>query len=215
MEIIVIDLNGNQRDLAYLRAKYGPFVIKQAVEGDGPVYKISHLLERADPQRAAEKPEAPATMVLGCVNPAGNPLEGQEMAFYWPDAPDDPNAGPLGGVLPTMNPNRCVHGPTGGGGVVGFGMGTGAYYTPPNIGPHAGWAHGAETRSDLILGLGMVAATNHSHFDVVWTLYPEDPEPPPPAEEIESLLISIRRKAGRIANDADEIARLLGYSSNV
>jgi len=227
MEIIVIDYAGNQRDLAYLRAKYGNFIIKPAAAGSGPVYKISHLLERADPPaegKGAPKgkkvkapirlPEASSAMIFGVINPQGQPMSGQEMAFYWTDAPEDPNAGPLGGVLPQMVPNRCHHGPTNAEGLIGNGMGPGAYYWPDQgqIGPHAGWAHGSETRSDLILGLGMIAATNHDHFDVVWTLYPDDPEPPPP-EEIEELIDGIRRRGNRIAAMADELARLLGYST--
>ena len=86
-----------------------------------------------------------------------------------------------------MTPGRCVHGTTGGNGDVGFGMGNGAYYWPDKgqIGPHAIWMYGADTPSDLILGLGMIGATNHTHLDTVWIWDngddpPEPPDPPGP-----------------------------------
>ena len=119
-------------------------------------------------------------------------------------------------MLPQMRPNRCVSGVTSASGDTGFGMGGGAYYWPDQgqTGPHAAWIHGADTRSDLVLGLGMLAATNHDHFDVEYARFPEDPNgdgdgddddddgngdgdgdddeaPPCPTEEIEAELAKI------------------------
>ena len=48
--------------------------------------------------------------------------------------------------------------------------------------PHATWVYGADTRSDVIHGLGMVAATNHDHFDVEFARVEEDVTPPDPSE---------------------------------
>lgn len=162
MDIKVYDWEGNERDMAYLKAKYGNFIIQPAADGDGPAYKISTLREKVN---------TAATLVVQVNDENQAPLGGIRVAWYWPDAPQDPNAGPKGGVPPEMRPNRCVNGSTNAGGDVGFGMGHGAYYWPSQgqIGPHATWIHGAETRSDVILGLGMVAATNHDHFDVAYT----------------------------------------------
>jgi hypothetical protein len=198
MEIKVFDWQGNQRDLAYLQGKYGTFVIKPAVEGDGTIYKISTLREKVD---------TAATLVVRVISSDGPTLDGIKVAWYWPDAPEDLDAGPKGGVLPQMSPNRCVSGWTNAAGDVGFGMGQGAYYFPQQgqIGPHAAWIHGGTTRSDLILGLGMLGGTNHDHFDVEFTRFEEDPGPPPgpgpcPKDEIlaevakiESSLEAIRR----------------------
>jgi hypothetical protein len=96
----------------------------------------------------------------------------------------------LGGVLPQMNANRAISGSTNENGDVGFGMGGGAYYWPAQgqIGPHATWIHGSQTRSELILGLGMVAQTNHDHFDVEFTRYDEDPNPPEPGCDLTPVL---------------------------
>ncbi len=195
MDIRVYDHDGRQRDLAYLRSRYGDFMIQEAAGGEGPAYKISALRERV---------EAPATVVVKVSDDDGQPLNGVRVAWYWPDADNDPNAGPQGGVPPEMRPNRAISGPTNANGEVGFGMGGGAYYWPDQgqIGPHAVWIYGTETRSDLILGLGMVAATNHNHFDVEYTRLVGDvppptppptppPQPPIPREEIEAELVKI------------------------
>ena len=87
MDIKVFDWQGNQRDLAYLQGKYGQFIIKPAADSDGTVYKISTLREKVD---------TAATLVVRVVNSDGAALDGVQMAWYWPDAPEDPDAGPLG-----------------------------------------------------------------------------------------------------------------------
>jgi hypothetical protein len=190
VDIQVYDQEGRQRDLAYLRSKYGDFMIQEAAAGEGPAFKISALRERVS---------APATLVVQVIDGEGNPLNGVRVAWYWPDADNDPNAGPRGGVPPEMRSNRAFSGPTNANGEVGFGMGGGAYYWPNRgeTGPHAVWIHGTNTRSDLIHGLGMVAATNHNHFDVEYTRLDEDeppPEPPEsPLEEIEAELAKIEK----------------------
>jgi hypothetical protein len=204
MSIKVYDWEGNQRDLAYLKGKYGDFVIHPAASGGGPVYKIAVLREKVN---------TAASLVVRVTDEQDAPWEGVRVAWYWPDAPQDANAGPLGGVPPALRPNRCVTGVTNPSGDTGFGMGTGAYYWPDlgQIGPHATWIHGASTRSDVIFGLGMVAATNHDHVDVEFRRFEEDADdgdddddgngddngddgdetPPCPTEEIEAELAKI------------------------
>lgn len=181
VEIRVYDHDGRQRDLAYLRSRYGDFLIQEAAAGAGPAFKISALREQL---------EAAAALVVNVFDQEGNPLDSVRVAWYWPDADPDPNAGPLGGVPPEMRPNRAISGPTKENGEIGFGMGGGAYYWPSQgqTGPHATWIHGTETRSDLIHGLGMVAATNHNHFDVEYTRVDEEEPPPeqPPGQPPES-----------------------------
>jgi len=201
----VIDWQGNERDEAYLKAKYGNYKIKEAAVGPGCVYKITTLVERADGDFVAEDlknfPEselpdawtkADTTLITRIEDANGNAVSGVRVAFYWNEAPVDGDAGPLGGVLPEMVPNRCVSGLTENGNV-GNGMGKGAYYWPAQgqIGPHATWVHGGNTRSDVILGLGMVAGTNHYHFNVHYTRYDEDPpiEPPEPPQPPEPPVV--------------------------
>lgn len=215
MEIKVYDWQGTLRDMEYLQGKYGNFVIQPAADGDGQVYKISTLREKVN---------TAATLVVRVIDENGAPLDALKVAWYWPDAPEDPNAGPQGGVPPQMRPNRCVTGWTNAVGDVGFGMGPGAYYFPDQgqIGPHAAWMHGTMTRSDLLLGLGMVGGTNHNHFDVEFTRFDEDPGPPGPGpgecpkEEIlaevariESSLAQIEAAMAGIESSLDTIQQLL------
>jgi len=203
MEIRVFDWQGNERDMAYLTAKYGDFILQQAADGEGPAYKISVLREKVN---------TAATLVVQVMDDTGAPLEGITVAWYWPDAPHDANAGPLGGVPPQMNANRCVTGVTNPAGDVGFGMGAGAYYWPQQgqIGPHGTWIHGATTRSDVIYGLGMVAATNHDHFDVQFTLVDDGgTEPPEPPEPGECPTEEILAELDKIETSVEAIRQLL------
>lgn len=194
-EIRVYDWRGNLRDLAYLRSRYGNFIIQEAPAGAGPVYKIAALRERAesdfDPAHlatlrgtAAEAAwlqtlavRADAALVVRVLDSAGRPLQGHGVAYYWPDAPVDAGAGPVGGVIPGMVPNRALLSITSDTGTTGLGMGRGAYFWPGSgeIGPHAVWMHGAATRSDIIFGPGMVAMTNHYHYDVEFMRLDGDP----------------------------------------
>jgi hypothetical protein len=185
--IQVFDAGGVERDLAWLRARYGDFVIQPAAEGEGPVYRIAALHERVATDMVLQ---------VRMTDQSRTPLAGIAVAWYWPDAPANADCGPLGGVLPGMEPGRCEVATTGADGLTHFFMGDGARYDPDlgQIGPHAVWAYGAGTRSDLILGLGMVEGTLNDHFDVEFRLEDGDqppvtptptptpsPEPPPPS----------------------------------
>jgi hypothetical protein len=171
--IQVFDAQGVERDLAWLQDKYGDFVIQPAADGDGPAYSIVALRERVD---------ADEVLRVGVFDEAGAPLTSIPVAWYWSDAPADASCGPLGGVLDGMVPGRCYQDVTRSDAVIGFMMGDGARYSPElgQIGPHAVWVYGATTRSDVILGLGMLAGTANSHFDVEYHREGGDPAPPTP-----------------------------------
>lgn len=203
MEIKVYDDQGNQRDLAYLRSKYGDFVIQAAAEGEGPVFKIAALREKVN---------TAATLLVRVADEEGNPLEGIRVTWYWPDADIDPNAGPKGGVPDEVRPDRAVSGKTNANGDVGFGMGLGAYYWPDRdqVGPHATWIHGSDTRSDVVFGLGMIAATNHDHYDVEYIRLEEDePPPPPPPPPPEWPVAEIEAELAKIEEAIEAIRELL------
>ena len=182
MTVKVYDKKGAPQSWAWLVREFGP--LEHLVAPAGPAYRLAGLYEvddlDDDTQRIA--PEVAATIIARVFNADGSKAVGVDVAWYWPDAPTDADAGPLGGVLPHMQPGRCVHGVTGANGDVGFGMGQGAYYRPDwgAIGPHAIWMYGADTPSDIILGLGMEAGTNHRHLDTVWMWCGDEPPPPPP-----------------------------------
>jgi hypothetical protein len=170
--IRVYDAEGVERDLGWLQEKYGNFAIQLAADGDGPSYRIAALRERVDTD---------AVLRVRIVDEAGALLTGVPVAWYWSGAPEDADCGPLGGVLPEMVAGRCYRDQTRSDGVIGFVMGDGARYSPDlgQRGPHAVWVYGATTRSDLILGLGMLAGTENNHFDVEYQREGGEPEPGP------------------------------------
>jgi hypothetical protein len=202
MDIKVFDWQGQQRDLAYLKGKYGNFIIQPAAAGEGSAFYITVLREKVN---------TAATVVVRVTDANGVPLQDIRIAWYWPDAPADPNAGPMGSVPPQMRPNRCVNGMSNPDGDVGFGMGHGAYYFPNQgqIGPHAAWIYGTNTRSDLILGLGMVGGTNHDHFDVEYARLESEPPPPPPGEcPKEEILAEMSKIEADLAKIQDAVAAI-------
>lgn len=84
-----------------------------------------------------------ASHVVTVLDAAGGPVDGYPVTWSWPDG--------------------SVTGYTDERGVVGFAMGPGAYYTPPDGGPH--WVTVNGSRLD---GIGMISLTNHWHVDSVW-----------------------------------------------
>lgn len=168
MEIKVFDKDGNEKDMDWLHDRFGDFVIQPAASGEGPVYKITTLREKVSSGMAH------TTRVVGEDDKG---LEGIEVVFYWSGAPADPDAGPQGGVIgDKMKPNVGAHGPTNANGDVGPGMGDGARYRPDQgqIGPHAVWVRGRNTRSDLIYGIGWLPAPGRPRIDVEYTKFAED-----------------------------------------
>lgn len=174
MAIKVYDINGKERDMAYLKAKFGNFVIHPAAAGPG--WRITTLRER----------DGIAAIIQSGKLPDGSPATGIKVAWYWPDAPEDPRAGPANGLPAGMVPNRCFVGVLNESGDCGHPMGQGAYYWPDRgeVGPHACWMYGSGTNSDVLAFIGMIAATNHLHFDPEFTWVEEPVEPPvdPPVE---------------------------------
>lgn len=183
----IYDRDGNEQSWSWLCQRYGEPIIRTADAGLG--WRIAELREIKDPPAAADaaapagpaSPAATNTLIVSTRGANGRPAAGINVAWYWPDAPENPTAMPTNGLPLQVRPGRAVIGPTNDNGDAGFGMGRGAYYWPTRgeIGPHAAWIAGAN--SDVILGLGMIAGTAHDHIDVVFQQSePEEPEPPTP-----------------------------------
>jgi hypothetical protein len=114
----------------------------------------------------------PAAVVVTVLDEKGKPVKGLVVCWSWPDAPRLSGAGWDG---------RAELGRTDAQGQVGFPMGKGAWYTPPQSGPHSVWLYG-DGVSDYVGGLGMIAGTPHTHRNVVFRWVPGDesePEPDP------------------------------------
>ena len=79
--------------------------------------------------------------------------------------------------------DRGVYGGTNINGDIGFGMGRGDYFFPPNSGASSLWISDERGPSDFIEGLGMLGGTNHRHLNVYFQLQDVEAEPPSPPPE--------------------------------
>ncbi len=197
-EIAIYDQTGQPQTLEWARLKYGPFVIYPAAPSadgsPGPVWRLTTLREKND-----------STFIAKARAENGAPLPGPRICWYWPDAPDLPTAGPLGAPFEGIKPGVAVSGYANASGDVGFPMGPGALYHPENgeRGPHAAWMHGLETRSDVLLGVGMIP-DDHLHLDAEWTLTVDDGEEPEPEDPELSAALHALADAVRILAAAVE-----------
>ena len=213
MEIEVRDKDGNEKDMAWLKDRFGEIIIKPAASGEGPVFKITAL---------REKVSGGMEHITKVVGEDRKWLEGIEVAWYWSEANADPNAGPLGGVIEgKMKPNVGVHGRTNASGDVAPGMGDGARYRPDQgqIGPHAVWVRGRQTRSDVIYGIGWLPAPGRPRIDVEFTRFAEDPEESAVEETIvdggqagECPTDAIKARLDRLEETVQEIRALISHS---
>ena len=168
----VYDRQGQERNWDWVLAQYGPVTLERAPTSGGvtQVYRIVQLREK----------EGSATQLVNVRDPSGRPLDGITVVRHWPGAPTLPNWPPPA----SRWRDRGVYGPTNANGDIGFGMGQGDYYFPPNSGASAVWVAHQNGPSDCIGGLGMLGGTQHRHLDVYFQLQnvsgPTPPSPPPP-----------------------------------
>jgi len=149
-EIEVFDMEGNKKDFAWAKAKYG--VAFRRASGQ-KVYRLIELREKTGNH----------SLVTKVLDKDGNPILNADVAFYWPDAPSPPD--PPTEVYPHDWYSNFIHGPTNVNGDVGPGMGTGAYHGEGEGGPHAVWVRDPNIPSDICEKLGMLAGTFHDHLD--------------------------------------------------
>lgn len=210
----IFDVLGNERDWAWLEAKYGPLVIH--VANPGPGWRLAEIREDADlPENVSVTwgiaPMAAPTIMVKLLAADGRPAVDMPVAWYWPDAPRNEAGMPSNGLPVGMVWGRA-DGPgiTNLNGDVGFAMGRGGYYFPPEIGPHATWVWGAN--SDVVLGLGMKGATNHDHLNVVFQQWSGEPEPHDWRASVMAALEMLGRVSTELAaitGDVLEVEQLL------
>jgi len=168
----VFDKNGVQRDMAWLRQKYGNVQFLDA--GAGKKFKLARV----------DETEGPAVIKARVLNEQGLPHAGQPVANHWPDPtlPDLRNAG-----LKTLWRERAVNQPTDSAGFTGFGLGTGSYIgNLQEGGPHVIWVLSPSLTSDGLSGVGMLGGTNHAGPLFLTFQIGEDL---PPASSLSELLI--------------------------
>lgn len=196
----IFDEQGIEKNWAWLEKEFGPLVVHPAKAGPGWRLVEIHADRDLAVDRVQAAPLAAPTIMVKARSADGRPAVDLWIAWYWPDAPENPQAMPVNGLPVGMVPGRADRpGITNLNGDVGCAMGSGAYYFPPEIGPHAVWVWGQN--SDVILGLGMLGGTNHDHLNLVFMQTVEEepaPQPIPAAEvlvkvqEIAALCAEIR-----------------------
>jgi len=148
-DLAIYDKYGTLQDWDWLVTRFGDVTLDRGT-GAASVGELREV-------------EGTSTLVLWLFNANGEPIVGQEVIFYWPDAPD------LESYQEACGLTQGVMGQTKENGEVGFGMGPGAHYVPEEgeVGPHQVWIVRAGT--DCLRGLGMIL-DNHIHLDSVWVL---------------------------------------------
>lgn len=148
-ELTIYDFDGTAlRDWEWLQSTFGAVVLEREA-GTASVKALRAI-------------EGPSALTIRVEDPAGTPRQNVPVVFHWPDAPNlEPREVACGLT-------RGIVGLTNDRGEVGFGMGTGAYYFPPEGGPHIVWV--AVEGTDCLRGMGMLGGTNHQHLDSVWTV---------------------------------------------
>ena len=147
-DLTIYDKYGTEQDWDWLVASFGAVTLERG-SGTASV-------------RVLREVEGPATLVVWVENADGDPIENVPVIFHWAGAPSLPPEQQACGL------DRGIVGLTKHTGEVGFGMGGGAYYFPPDGGPHVVWV--ATEGTDCLGGLGMLGGTNHIHLDSVWRI---------------------------------------------
>lgn len=147
----VIDFDGLPTTWDWLTDYFGSVQLTTG-SGTASVYKVVAV-------------SGPASLSIYVVDGSDNPVQDVPVIFHWADAPTLPaeyqQCGLTRGIVEETEPD----------GKVGFAMGGGSYYFPPDSGPHTVWVGVGGT--DCFAGLGMVGLTEHDHIDSHWRLGPE------------------------------------------
>jgi hypothetical protein len=168
--IKIVDMNGNERDWAWVQARYG--LVEVISPGDG-----------ADCYRVVQLQETTGNIVMTCsvLDKEGRPVVGQQVAYMWPYPPDSE-------LLHTTN----VYG------IAEHTPGVGEKYWPPGPGP-VGWEV-RNAVSERILGLGLLDGTNHDHLQVIMRLDGGNEPPPPDQGDVAKAILAVAAELKRVAN---------------
>ncbi len=164
MDPKVYNVEGTEKDWAWVTEVYGVVHQEADVDPGGEVYRLVEVIER----------EGAATQIVNVLDSEGEQLVGVPVARYWPGAPE------LSPKPASAWKSKAVIGKTNSNGDVGFGMGRGDYITEPGAGVSAVWVADPDIPSDLADKLGMIAGTNHRRLDFMFQLQTEPAEDPTP-----------------------------------
>lgn len=185
----VFDVNGVQRDWAWLQGKYKCGMTSAPA---GTAFRLVRVDETI----------GPAVFIVNVRGAEGAAQGGQPIAQWWPGAESDERSTSLVGVgLKSVYHPRAIVEYTNSNGDIGFPYGAGGVIH--ESGPYEFWVLSPSLPSDAVAGLGWLGGTDHAcpgrlTFQIVDGA-PEPPEPPPTTDDpwkrdvLEALVsISIR-----------------------
>lgn len=188
----VYDFDDNEKTYAWAQAKFGVAFERAQVAQGQKVFRLVALKAKA----------GDVSLISKVLDENGNPINRQNVAFYWPDAPSPPE--PPTTVYPHDWSQNFIHGLTNANGEVGPAMGPGAYIGEGECGPHEVWVRDPNIPSDLCKCLGMIAGTFHHHIDQVFQLQTQEEEGPP--ADISEFLLAMANDLGEWAEECRALA---------
>jgi hypothetical protein len=147
MTLRIFDMNGQEKDFAWLRSKYGNVVLLDA----GEVKKFE--LVRIDETQGV------ARINVRVLSESGQNVQAQPVANHWPDdtLPDLRQSQSL-----TLWHERAYLQATDASGSAGYDLGPGSYIVDLLTGgPHTLWVVSGSLPSDGLSGVGMLGGTHH------------------------------------------------------
>ena len=174
----IFDVDGVERDPAWLSARYGPVNVRPSTAFGA--FRVLELRESI----------GPAVYVVKVLDEDGQPMQNVMVARHWPYRDENPELD----VLPNNEWfQRGVYGPTNENGDIGFGTGGGDYIDPtgqmvvrgvPLATVGASSMFVLEWDSDCLENMGTLGGTEHAHMDTTfgWVEGEPDPEPEPEPE---------------------------------
>jgi len=187
----IYNFDGNKTDWSWLKRTFGDVKIRPITEIHQPkagdrVYKVAYFRAK----------RGYTSCLINVRNREGKPVIGETVIFGWRTA--EPHGYSDKGWNWTEN---GAAGDTNSTGDVGPSMGKGAYYWPPEVGPHWCWVW--DLPSEKVEGLGMLAGTFHDHLDVgyreeIWGEPEPPPTPPEPPSDLDKNVEKILAKVARI-----------------
>lgn len=147
MTLKITDMNGQEKDFAWLRSKYGNVVLLDA--GEAKKFKLVRI----------DETQGVARISVRVLNESGQNLQGQTVANNWPDdtLPDLRKS-----QSQTLWHDRAYLQATDANGTTGFDLGPGSYIADLLTGgPHTLWVLSGSLPSDGLSGVGMLGGTHH------------------------------------------------------
>jgi len=194
----IYDLDGTERDMDWLRGKYGN--VKFLDGGSDSKFELARVDETT----------RTAMIKVLVLDDSGEPVQGQPVANRWPD-PSLPDL--TGSGSKTLWHDRAHVQNTDSSGLTGFGLGSGSYIGDLNIGgPHTLWILSPTLPSDGLSGMGMLGGTNHmGPLSLTFRIVDAAPPPMPPTPTPDSVMERLDEVMERLELVHADLRRLLSH----